>query len=252
MRFPRGFFVLALTVFASLRMQAQDTLVKEPIFTLDELQRQQDQQLSPHALVYRNAYAIGDWQTAATAAHYLLLEQPENHFLEDSIATYYLRAGNLQACKAWSEKCLAKRPQSGQLHYLLAQIHESEGNLTEALKHYEALAVATDQLYFHYQVAALQLKLQRYGECRAKAEALLAKPENGDAISIASATGADVVSMHAAAWNLLGVLERELKNEKAAKAAFKRALELDPEFRLAKENLRYRPAPAVQETGGGN
>ena len=81
---------------------------------------------------------------------------------------------------------------------------------------------------------------------------LIAECTADEKIQIRSGAENDIVPLAAAACNLLGALERKLGHEKEARAAFRRALEMEPSFRLAKENLRYREPSSSPERGGGN
>lgn len=249
-RFLSIFSILLFLCPVVLLGQPDSLTMLRPV-TLEQLQREQDAALSPHSRIYAQARKNQDWQSALTAALYLLDEQPGNTFLEDSIAGFYARTGNYTACKAWCNQLLAARPDSPYLHILLAEILAAEGDARAALTHYESLADLTANPYFIYQVAALQLQLERYGECRTTAGRLTATEKLEDKIRITNGDKHDIVSITAAAYNLLGAMERKLGNEKEARMAFRKALELEPAFSLAKQNLQARPISETPERGGG-
>lgn len=195
-------------------------------------------QTNPNGLVYNKACALHDWETAIVALHYLLLDNPENAFLQDSLAALYYRTGQNTACLKWCEEVLSSRPNAAFIHQIAGNVAQESGNLALALTHYEQLYSATKAPFFRYQVSSLQFLLGRYGEAGSNIESMLSDPELASTnIHLNWENGSDDVPIHAALLNLRGNLELALNKENLARKSFRAALKLDSEFSLPRENL---------------
>lgn len=204
-----------------------------------QLQKLRDQQVSPNARVYVQAKQLGDIPTAVTALHYLLAEDPQNHMVKDSLADLYVRLQNYGAAKQLCEEVRWDHPDDLFALNTLASIYLSEENYKEALGCYEGLGKNTQMPFFTYQVAVVRFQLERYGECKAAIEKLIKLPTDQEIfIRIFSGKTQQTVPIQAAAYNLRGNLELKLGQKEQAKSDFEKALELYPEFELAKGNLK--------------
>ena len=216
---------------------AQDTTRVDP-HSIQGLQKLRDQQQNPHARAYETAREIGDYQTAATALQYLLLESPQNSHLRDSLASMLYRAGNINACLRWCEKVLADNPGNAFLLELSGNLYAGQGRPAQALPKFEALSSMTGDAYFRYQQASMQFLLGRYGEATQNIESLLTDPAiEQEAIHIDWAGGGHDVPLRAALLNLRGNLQLALNRENDARKSFRAALKIDKNFSLARNNL---------------
>ena len=109
----------------------------------------------------------------------------------------------------------------------------------KAIEAYEKLYEITNEPLHLYQVVTLQFNLQRYGECQANIDRLLNLPESAQAqVRITTPEGqTQEIPLRAAAYNVRGVIYRLQKDYPKAKEAFEKALQIAPEFLLAKGNL---------------
>jgi tetratricopeptide (TPR) repeat protein len=237
----REWGLLAWLCIATLSLAAQnhDSLAHAvDLNTSDGMNQLRRSQLDPHALVYEKATQLGDWVTAIDALHHLLLQDPENAFLQDSLAALYFRVGNLSACHAWSLEKLQQRPQDLLLLQLVGTIEEQKGKLEPALERYQRIFALTKVHFYRYKMAGLQFLLGRYGECGQQIESMLLDPEiDQQAVHIDWNNGGGDVPLRSALLNLRGNMELALNKENHARKSFKEALKLAPEFLLARNNL---------------
>ena len=229
---------LLFSFFISVGFAQDSTLNMSPPISEDQLQALRDQQISPHARVYAGAMKLGDYQTAITALHYLLIEEPQNRFYKDSLAGLYMQTGNLEACKIIAEEIKAEDPNDLFVLNLLANIYTQEGRIKESLGCFESLEKHTNAPYYTYQVAVQRFQLERFGECRESIEKLVALPPDPPMlIRIFTNQQEQTIPIQAAALNLRGNLELKLGKKDAARTDFEKALEIAPDFLLAKGNL---------------
>jgi predicted Zn-dependent protease len=210
-----------------------------PLNTTEGMQRLRDQQQNPHVLVYARASALQDYQSAIYALHHLLLDDPENSFLQDSLAYMYARTGNIPSCLAWCDLCLEKRPNSLFILNLSANLLESANMDKEALARFETLHQNTGSNFYRYKISSLQFELGRYGESLVNIESML--QDSSTSPELIMVTWDDVsreVPMRAALLNLRGNLELQVNQEGKARKSFRQALKIAPEFALPRNNIR--------------
>lgn len=225
--------------YMQLTAQAPDSLARNPdLNTTDGMNQMRRSQLDPHALVYQRASALGDWPTAITAIHHLLLQDPGNRYLQDSLAALYFRVGNLTACHAWCLENLQQRPDDLILLQLAGNVEESRGNLKSALERFERIFQLTQSHFHRYKTASLQYQIGRYGEAGSHIESMLSDPAiDQEMVHIDWQNGGGDVPLRSALLNLRGNLELTLNKEALARKSFKEALKLAPDFKLARQNL---------------
>ncbi|MCS7163264.1 MAG: tetratricopeptide repeat protein [Bacteroidia bacterium] len=189
--------------------------------------------------VYQQAQRYGDVFTQIYALHWRLAAEGASFALRDTLAQTYFQAGLFRQCINVVEELLRENPRSTDLLELRALAYLYLQDQKNALDAYEKLYELTQSPLYLYQVITLQFNLQRYGECQANIERLLATPESERLrIRISTPDGqSQEVPLRAAAWNVRGVLLRTQKEHSRAKAAFEEALKIYPDFLLAKGNL---------------
>jgi tetratricopeptide (TPR) repeat protein len=229
---------LAFVALGTMAQPVDSVLKITDIHSSDDMNRLRRAQLDPHALVYEKAVQLGDWVTAIQSIHHLLLQDPENIYLQDSLAAMYLRVGNREACLAWTLEKLQKRPDALFLNRLAGNVQEAQGDLKSALERYERVLALTRAPFYRYKVAVLQYQLGRYGECATHIESMLTDTAlAGEELHIDWGNGGGEVPLHSALLNLRGNLEVQLGKEGLARKSFKEALKLAPGFVLARNNL---------------
>lgn len=206
--------------------------------TTDGLKAIAEKNMSPHLRVYGAARELGDYETAITALHYLLLEDPENAFLQDSLAVFYLRTGKMESCKRQCQRILDNNPQHKFIRELAANAALQTGDLESSLLHYEALYAIEKSHFYRYQASSLQYQMGRYGECGANVGAMLSDPQIDEVkVHIDWGNGGGDIPLRAALLNLRGNLELALNQENDARKSWRQALKLDKSFLLPRYNL---------------
>lgn len=215
----------------SIRRQAQPN-------SLQQLQAMRDAQLNPAGRIYSKASQLKDHHTAIYALHVLLLDDPDNVYLQDSLAMHYFLAGNHESCLRWSNSVLESRPDDPYLLVLTANIYAQRRDFKPALARHERLQELRPSFYNRYRIAMLQYELGRTGECGTTIEQLLLKPEiDQEAVHVRWGDGGADIPLRAALLNLRGNLQEQLNRDGDARKSFREALKLAPDFQLARNNL---------------
>jgi len=116
---------------------------------------------------------------------------------------------------------------------------ENMGLRDRAVTQYESLYLKTNDITVLYQVAALQYELERNTECMTNCDIIIKNPE-AKTVKLTFAKNEkenQEISLEATAYNLKGMVQKELGNKTEAKTQFDLALKAEPEFAMAKQNL---------------
>jgi tetratricopeptide (TPR) repeat protein len=203
--------------------------------------------------MYAEALKFNDFQVATNAMYAILAYHPSDIGIKDTLARlYFTRGMSVQAVLVGMEVVEAQ-PNNLAVLEVVAASQENLGLNKEALETYEKLLTQTKTNYYRYQVASLQYKLARLGECKTNLEALLnLEGVDTDKITMTyGQAGSQEVSIKAAATNMLGVLALDLKQPDTAKQLFEAAIKLEPDFVLPKANLEQMAKAAASASNGG-
>jgi tetratricopeptide (TPR) repeat protein len=200
--------------------------------------------LEANKKVYKMAQAYGDALVAVNSLYYIIAEEGEKSEYKDTLAITYFSTGAYEQCAVVAADILQQHPlDSTRLPILeiLALSQTSLGKTKEAIESFEMLLAKTQQMLHAYRLAEMQFNFQRVAE--ALQSILLAETLKN---SLKSPVNIDMgegkvqpVRLEAAVQNLKGyiLLQHYPAEKSAAIAAFKKALELQPDFVLAKNNL---------------
>jgi tetratricopeptide (TPR) repeat protein len=189
--------------------------------------------------IYNTALKYGDIEVARTAMYSLLAKHPDSISYLDTIARLYFSAGNYVQCALSSKDYLTKDTTNLFVREMLAISYSSLNKSKEALEQYEILHASTKSVYHAYQIAVLQYVLKRYGECEATLAEIIANPKSADekvSMSV-DQNSTQQVPIKAAAYNIKGVMQKELNKPDEAKVFFEEAIKVFPDFALAKGNI---------------
>lgn len=188
--------------------------------------------------IYKAALKNYDLQAATIALYNMQALKPERADLNDSLALLYFAGERYAQAYLIGEGILKDNPKRNDILELVAISKQNLGMIKEALADYEKLYAGEKSVYYLYQTATLQYQLKRYGECVASVDQILASPDaEKQKVSIHLQQGSQEVPMKAAAYNVKGICAVELNQEEAARQNFNKAIELFPDFALAKGNL---------------
>ena len=190
------------------------------------------------ARFYRLALKNYDLQAATVALYNMLAIKPERTDINDSLALIYFAAERYAQASMIGEEIIKSDPKRKDILELVAVSKQNLGLIKESLANYETLYTNEKSVYYLYQIATLQYQMKRYGECIASLDQIIASPDaDKQKVNIRTQSGGQEVPMKAAAFNVKGICAMELNQEEAAKENFNKALELFPNFALAKGNL---------------
>jgi len=200
---------------------------------------QDNEGLKKHYLkIYDQGLAYNDVSAAINALHgYLAIDNSLNY--KDTLSMLYFSVKNYYSALLLGEEVYKAQPENVSAMARSAECYDELGDPKTAVTLYEQVVPKTKNPYHIYKMAVGQYQLKRTGECEQSAKAILADTSSKRiGVNFASTNGAtQAVPVNAAAANLIGVLQMDVKNYAAAKASFEGAIKLFPEFAGAKQNL---------------
>lgn len=191
--------------------------------------------------IYKRSLALRDYIVATDALYNMQALKPERTDLADSLCLLYFGRALYHQSRTLAEEILERNPGNELFREVLAQSLEELGLYTEALPEYEKLYKTQQRLYVLYKIASMQFILKRYGECDQSLNRLISDPQGEkESISMSQdrqAGSRQQVLVAAAAYNIKGVILQELNRKEDALASFEKALEIQPDFRMAQANI---------------
>ncbi|MEX1188391.1 MAG: tetratricopeptide repeat protein [Bacteroidia bacterium] len=199
--------------------------------------------------IYRLALENNDLEVATNAVYQLLAIQPEKTSWEDTLCLlyhgrgYYLQSGSL------AKKILKRNPEALAFREVLAQAYENTGNYLDALRQYDALLKADviNSVYL-YKMVLMQYMLKYYNDCEKTVLKIIEDPASNN-MTITTQIDPEVsemkeVPLKAAILNILGVVYMDMNQSEKAEEAFNKALVLQPDYIMVKQNLLKLKAPS--------
>lgn len=187
---------------------------------------------------YHMALKNYDLQAATIAIYNMMALKPERADFKDSLALLYFAGEHYAQSSLIAEEIIKADPKRNDMLEVVAVSKQNLGMVKESLANYETLYASNKSNYHLYQIATLQYQLKRYGECVSSLDQLISNPETDkQKVNIRVQNGSQEVPMKAAAFNVKGICALEMNQEDIAKDNFSRALQLAPDFALAKGNL---------------
>ncbi len=208
------------------------------------------QKNNSHLKVFSQAINIGDINTAVIALNYYIADQGTNNNYADTLAMLYMQQGAFEQCYFWADKRLAAKPDDNGLMEMKGICLDKLQQPKEAIAVFEKLLGKTKSPYHAYKLMELQYGIKRLAECVSTgfmAEKLQYKPDFTVTYTIGEQTGRTY--LQASMFNIQALALYDLDRKADAKAYFQKALALDSNFVLAKQNLA---AVIAKEKNGGN
>jgi tetratricopeptide (TPR) repeat protein len=188
--------------------------------------------------VYKAALKNYDIPTATSALYNMQALKPERTDLNDSLALLYFAGERYAQAYLIGEEIVKNDPKRKDMLELVAVSKQNLGLIKESLSDYEKLYAIDKSIFYLYQMATEQYQLKRYGECVASLDQIIANPESEkQKVNIRVQGGGQEVVMKAAAYNVRGICASDMGQKDAAKENFTKAIEIAPDFALAKGNL---------------
>lgn len=191
-----------------------------------------------HLKVFYQSINSGDITTGISALNYYISEQGANTAYEDTLAMLYMQQGAFAQCYYWAEKRLKVKPDDNGLMEMKGICLDKMNQPKEAIDIFEKLYAKTKSPYHAYKLMELQYGIKRLVEClatAATAEKLVYKPEYIMTYNVGDQTGRTY--LQAGIFNIHALALYDLDKKAEAKTYFEKALALDSNFVLARQNL---------------
>lgn len=199
---------------------------------------QKEKQFAQHQATYDNAMKYNDFLVARNSLYGMLALKPERAGLKDTLTYLYYNTNSYVQVILLGKEILETSPDKAEILELVAVSQQNLGMLKEALESFEKLFAISKDVYHQYNIASLQYMLKRYGECSESLNAILGAPQSDAVVAISDGQNeSQQVPVKAAAYNMRGVVALEINQADVAKQNFEKAIELHPDFILAKNNL---------------
>ncbi|TDQ13567.1 tetratricopeptide repeat protein [Algoriphagus boseongensis] len=187
---------------------------------------------------YQMALRYNDRAMAKTKLYDLIARNPENMRYMEALSSLYFESGQVASAALVAMDILQVNDKNVGALEIAAYSLEQLGALDRALPQYESLYLLTGDNYSLYKSAYLQYALKRYEEAINSVNMLVKNAKADEKIGFPiSETETQEVDMKAAALNLKGLIYLDQNSKAEAKVAFTEALQIDPNFAGAKENL---------------
>lgn len=189
--------------------------------------------------IYSRALKYNDIPVATNALYNLCIMESQNDSLLFSLGYMYFDNQKYLSAALTLTDVLMLNPGNVPALEMKALSLEQIGAKDKALEDYESLYLKTNNINFLYKMAVFQYDLQRLKEAKTNIDIMLSNRE-ADSIKYYfpnKENEQQEVVMRASLHNLKGmVAEAEGKTDEAKKQ-FAIALEIDPEFYMARNNL---------------
>lgn len=194
----------------------------------------------------KQALTYGDQSTATTMMYNIIALEGEKSVYKDSLAYLYFNRRSYLSCFLATEDALKNNPSNIELLEMSAFSVESLGAIDKAIGSYEKLLSITNNNFHAYKIAVLHFEMSKFEDAYTaikKADALADSGTENITFPI-NKNYNQPVPLKAAIIYLKGLIELNLDNKVASKASLQKALQIFPEFILAKEalsNLEVKP-----------
>ncbi len=193
---------------------------------------------NPHLKVFYQAANSGDVGTAISALNYYVAEQGANTVYEDTLAMLYMQQGAYVQCYFWTDKRSKVKPDDNALMEMKGICLDKLQQPKEAIAIFEKLYSKTQSPYHAYKLMELQYEIKRLAECLATAinvEKQTFKPDYTMTYNVGEQTGRTY--LQAGIFNIHGLALYDLDRKPEARQFFEKALALDSNFLLPRQNL---------------
>ncbi|WP_297337621.1 tetratricopeptide repeat protein [Algoriphagus sp.] len=227
-----SFLAIALSVHLSYGQESNDSIPKLDAKT-KRILNIEDQ------AAYQLAMRYNDPAMAKTKLYNLIIRNPENLRFQEALGSLYFEMGESTSAALVALDILEVNDKSIGALEIAAYSLEQVGALDRALPHFESLYLLTGDNFSLYKSGFLQYSLKRFEEAMNSVNLLISEAKTDEKIGFPkSQTETQEVLMKAAALNLKGMIYLEQGSKEDAKVAFEEAIQLDPAFEMAKENLQ--------------
>ena len=234
------FIVLFFLILQPIYAQKDKKQSEKRNTQTDQIIKNNPEEYAIQEQIFKMGLKYGDVDLAKSALAKMIVLNPGNTSLKDSLAMLYFKAGQYVQCILVSREIIENNPNDTIILELMALSEVNTGYIKAAINDYEKLYALSKNVLHLYQIAFLQYQLKRYTECKYTIERLLADPQTGlQQLNVASSEKSrQTVPLKAVVLNMKGVLSMDVNENDTAKDLFSEALKIFPDFELAKDNLK--------------
>ncbi|MGY6559228.1 MAG: tetratricopeptide repeat protein [Nitritalea sp.] len=190
--------------------------------------------------VYQLALRYNDVSAARVKLLELIERNPNNTRYAELLVSLYFENNQFGAAAVSALDLLERDDRNLVALEVAAYSLEQLGALDRALPQFERLYLLSNDIFTLYRTATLQLQLEKHEEAL-NSIAMIVRDRKSAEEKIGFNLGdnqSQEIVLRAAALNLKGLVYVAQGSKSEALAAFQEALALEPEFRLAQENLK--------------
>lgn len=209
------------------------------LLIVSNLSAQDQKDTSLDKLIMKQALAYGDENIAASSLYAIIAKEGANSTYKDSLAYLYFSSRKFSSCFMVCTDLISRDGNKIDIIEMQAVSLENLGAIDKAAQVYAKLVSKTNDNFHAYKLASLYLNLKKYDEAY---RAIIKAQELKD-LGLVKVTYAvnknysQQVSLLAAISNMKGLIEFEQDKLDLAKTSFEKAVSLQGDFVLAKENL---------------
>ena len=209
------------------------------LLTVAVVSAQEAQDTALDKQIMRQALAYGDNNIAVNSIYNIIAKEGANSTYKDSLAYLYFNGRRFSSCFMVCKDILSRDSNKKEILEMQAVSLESLGVLDQAAQSYALLVVKSNNNYHAYKLANIYYALKKNKEALnaiKKAESLT----DSGKIKITTPINKNLtqqVSLKSAIANLRGLIQFDMDDIEGAKVSFQEAVTLEPEFKLAQENL---------------
>jgi tetratricopeptide (TPR) repeat protein len=202
-----------------------------------------DQKLIDHDIrMYHQAIKFGDVGTAIHAMQSLLAWDSTHTSYYDTLAVLYFHSQNFPQAIQSAQVILDKDPKSVKLLQITAHSYQYLNRHDMAIAYYTKLEEIKPDPLVYYELASSNFYIRDVAKVMDYTGKIMAdKRSDTTKVNISFNQGREQqdVPVKAAACNLLGTMEMNRDRKTEAAENYKKALQIFPDFGLAKQNLNF-------------
>ena len=188
--------------------------------------------------VYNKAVELGDANTAINSLNRILIHEKYNGDALDTLAMLYLNSGSNAAALNIGTRAANVR-ESDATTRVLAKANKGLAKYDEALVHFSKLLEKNpDNLEVLYEMAFVNINLNKFNDAIPFVQQLIAHPNSGSAVmNEYFQNGSQLLPYKAVAFNMLGYMQMQAGQPEDALKSYETALAIFPNYALAQNNL---------------
>lgn len=203
-----------------------------------------EQQVNSDSIAQSLAIKMGDYQTAIVFSYKALAEDPNNLNELTNLAKLYYKSGQFELAINTCDQIIQNDSLSVVGMELAAMSFKNLKNFNAASQLYIEMHKRFSNPKYLYDLASIQFENKKYDDCLKTISAIVnteASIKQSIGMTRQNAMGQlinEEINLVAASLNMAGFVALQQENLKDAEAYFQKALQIQPSFVLAENNLK--------------